>query len=157
MSGFRDCGNVTSERREAMNDRFMQHLHFLQPAFEKLMSMAPVTAAALPKQTPTRCVYLFAENRKHFYVGRTRNFRQRKAQHSLPGSPYNQASFAFTLALEKTGKTTPTYKPEGSRSSLAKDPEVFRQFGAEKERVRGMELRYVDESDGRRQTLLAGC
>ncbi len=50
-------------------------------------------------------VYLFSENGKDLYVGRSRNIRRRYSDHTC-NSP-NSAAFAVLLAREKTGKTNP--------------------------------------------------
>ena len=65
------------------------------------------------------------------------------------------AAFAFRLAREHTGRLKPAYKAgTGSRKNLIEDPEFKAAFVAAKERIRGMEFRYVEESDPVRQCLL---
>ncbi len=98
--------------------------------------------------------YLFSEAGRHLYVGRSNNFRNRLRQHSIDGAQHNQAVFAFRLARELTGKTEVSYKSEGSRSSLLADSDFAKAFLSAKRRVRGMDLRYVEEVDQLRQALL---
>jgi hypothetical protein len=62
--------------------------------------------------------------------------------------------FAFRLAREATGHVEASYRSEGSRAALAADPEFAAAFSKAKTRVREMELRYVEEVDSLRQTLL---
>lgn len=65
------------------------------------------------------------------------------------------AAFAFRLAREATGSLVATYKKgEGSRSHLMEDEAFVGAFVAAKERIRAMDLRYVDEADPVRQALL---
>lgn len=64
------------------------------------------------------------------------------------------AAFAFRLARESTGHTRATYRTEGSRAELAKDPLFLRAFNAAKARIREMDVRFVEESDALRQTVL---
>ncbi len=65
------------------------------------------------------------------------------------------AAFAFRLAREATGYVVATYKKgEGSRSGLMKDEDFVDAFTAAMERIRSMDLRFVEESNHVRQALL---
>ena len=118
--------------------------------------MHPVTIATLPKDAPAKCIYLFSEAGRHLYVGRTRrqSLRQRLRQHSIDSAQHNQAVFAFKIARETTGRLQPGYTAKDSRAALAADPEFARAFTQAKRRIRQMELRFVEESEPLRQTLL---
>jgi hypothetical protein len=72
-----------------MEPAFARYTESLHPSFERLVAMSPVTIATLPHDPPRECVYLFSENGKHLYVGRTRHLRQRLRQHSIPSSQHN--------------------------------------------------------------------
>lgn len=123
-------------------------------SFERLTGMEPVTIATVPKDAPSECIYLFSEGSRHLYVGRTRRLRQRLREHSIPSAQHNQAVFAFRLAREKTGRITAAYGTEGSRVTLCSDSEFNPAFVEAKKRVREMQVRYVEERDPLRQTLL---
>lgn len=137
-----------------MNETFRKHAESLHPTFERLISMSPVKIATLTKRPPAKCIYLFSENGRHLYVGRTRKFRQRLRQHSIPAAQHNQAVFAFKLAREATGRTEAAYSKKGSRAELQNDPQFAEAFTLAKARIRSMELRFVEESDPLRQALL---
>lgn len=139
-----------------MDSAFAQHVGSLHPLFERLVEMKPVTIATLPKNAPSQCVYLFSEPGRHLYVGRTRrqSLRNRLRQHSINSATHNQAVFAFKIARETTGHLRPGYTVKNSRSALAADPEFAKAFAQAKNRIRQMELRYVEEADPLRQTLL---
>jgi predicted GIY-YIG superfamily endonuclease len=137
-----------------MHEHFKHYVESLHPSFERLMEMSPVKISALPKQLPEKCVYLFSEGEQTQYVGRTRRLRQRLRQHSIPGAQHNQAVFAFRLAREMTGRLTAAYSAKGSRVALAADPQFAEAFTQAKTRVRGMDLRFVEETDPLRQALL---
>ncbi len=65
------------------------------------------------------------------------------------------AAFAFRLAREATGNLRASYKKgEGSRAGLMENPAFAGAFTLAKGRIREMDLRFVDESDPVRQTLL---
>ena len=138
-----------------MEPAFERYVESLHPAFERLVAMTPVTIATLPRDAPAACVYLFSENGRHLYVGRTRNLRQRLRQHSIPSSQHNQAVFAFRLAREATGRLEAAYTGEGRRASLAVNDAAFAAAFVEAEdRVRAMQVRYVEETNPLRQALL---
>jgi hypothetical protein len=116
--------------------------------------MSPVKIATLKGKQPAKCIYLFSENGRYLYVGRTRNLRQRLRHHSNPAAPHNQAVFAFKLAREATGRTVASYSKKGSRAELQNDPQFAEAFTKAKARVHEMELRFVEETDPLRQALL---
>lgn len=138
-----------------MEPSFARYAESLHPSYERLVAMPPVTIATLARDAPKECVYLFSEDGKNLYVGRTRHLRQRMRQHSIPSSQHNQAVFAFRLAREATGRLVASYSGEGRRASLASDDALFAAaFTAAKERVRAMKVRYVEETNPLRQALL---
>jgi hypothetical protein len=104
---------------------------------------------------PSSGVYLFTENGKHLYVGRSNVMRKRYGRHCLPGATHRSAAFAFLLARNATGLTKASYiAGEHSRAGLMQNPVFMAAFKAAKERIRAMEYRYVEEADQNRQVLL---
>lgn len=100
-------------------------------------------------------IYLFSEEANHLYVGRSNRIRQRLGRHCLPGATHRAAAFAFKLAREATGLLDAAYiaGPE-SRAGLMENASFAAAFIAAKVRIRGMALRFVEESDPTRQALL---
>jgi len=139
-----------------IDDAFRHYVEALYPAFARLVAMQPVTIATLPSNAPLQCIYLFSEAGRYLYVGRTRrqSLRQRLRQHSIDSAKHNQAVFAFKIAREVTGHLHAGYTATDSREALCADPVFAKAFLAAKRRVRQMEIRYVEESDPLRQTLL---
>jgi hypothetical protein len=72
--------------------------------------MPPLHDGTLPIKMPKSGVYLFTESGKHLYVGRSNRLRARYSLHCRPGSHHNQATFAFQLARENTGRTDAAYR-----------------------------------------------
>ena len=116
--------------------------------------MEPFTTSTLPRRMPESGIYLFTEDAKHLYVGRSNRLSSRIRRHGAETSKHNVAALAFRIARDATGKTRATYKPEGSRKQLLEDREFARAFSDAKARIRAMEVRYVEEADQLRQTLL---
>ncbi len=137
-----------------MHKGFRKYVESLHPSFERLMATKPERCSTLPKSLPKECVYLFSEGKRHLYVGRTRNLRDRLGQHSRPSARQNEAVFAFKLAREMTGQTKAAYNSKSSRPALAKQRDFRGAFAAAKARVREMNVRFVEEADPLRQALL---
>jgi hypothetical protein len=137
-----------------MDGHFLETIRTLEPSFQRLLAMTPVTPVTLPRSMPKSGIYLFSENGRDLYVGRTRNIRARIAGHSRPGAKHGTAAFAFQLAREATGNLAATYKKKGSRADLMESPEFRLAFDEAKKRIRAMELRFVEEDDPIRQAVL---
>jgi len=84
----------------------------------------------------------------------TRPQAQGAARHCRPSGSHFTATFAFRIAREATGNVTATYSTDGSRAQVAQDPEFSAAFTLAKERLRAMEIRFVEETDPVRQALL---
>jgi predicted GIY-YIG superfamily endonuclease len=137
-----------------MNPKSATLAESLEPSFQKLVSMLPVTAASLPRSMPRQGIYLFSDGDQNLYVGRSNNIRRRIGLHCRPGSQHNQATFAFRMARLQTGRTEAAYTTAGSRRELVKDAEFGPVFTASKARIRQFDLRFVEEQDPTRQALL---
>jgi hypothetical protein len=137
-----------------MHDTFRAFTETLHPKFEALMRMEPVKGM-LPGEVRGSGIYLFSENGRHLYVGRTRDVRRRYGQHSRPSSKHNTVPFAFKLAREETGIVNADYRAGGQgRVTLSGQPEFAAAFSGALVRIRNMDFRFVSESDPTRQCLL---
>src|SRR3954447_10430476 len=102
-----------------MDPRFATLVEKLAPKLERLLAMGPLAYGALPRDMPKSGIYLFTENGRHLYVGRSNVLRGRHGRHCRPGATHRQAAFAFQLARETTGRTKASYRPgDGSRAGL---------------------------------------
>lgn len=136
-----------------MNERFAKIVEALEPTFQKLVQMTPLRVDQISGVVPERGIYLFSEGPTHLYVGRTNSLKKRIQNHGRAGNTHHKATFAFRIARLETGIKA-TYKSEGSRDELEKDPTFGPAFVAAKARIRGMDLRFVEEQDPTRQALL---
>ena len=137
-----------------MNRRFQRSIEALDASLKELKTRAAVSIPSLPPVMPKSGVYLFTEDKKHLYVGRSNDLKGRIRRHARPSSRQSSATFAFKLAREATGETTASYNKKGSREALMKKPAFRRAFEAAKERIRGMDVRWVEEPNQLRQALL---
>ena len=110
--------------------------------------------SALPDDMPLAGIYLFSEDGQTLYVGRTNRLRRRLQDHARNNQ--NQATFAFLLAREETSKKA-AYQTRGSRRDLMKDPDFRSAFDKARERIRGMDVQFIEETDPTRQALLEIC
>ena len=120
----------------------------------KLLKMNPVGRRY--KTSPKKDIsgiYLFSENGKPVYVGRSRNIRNRYNGHISSSS--DSASFAFMLARDKTRKNEAIDKSGfKTRKELMEDCKFKEAFNKARQQIREMEFQYVEESDSIRQALL---
>lgn len=134
-----------------MDQKFAQFVEQLQPSFERLLACAPVVGPVrLPLTTPLRGVYLFTEQGKHLYVGRTNRLRDRHREHWK--GRHNDAPFAFKLARHATSNVLA--KGGLTRAALEADAVFSSAFSDAKARVAEMEFRWVEERDPLAQCLL---
>jgi len=101
---------------------------------------------------PEPGIYLFSEGGQPLYVGRTNRLRNRLQYHTR--NNHNQATFAFLLARYQTGNLKASYKPEGSRKDLLENLEFRAAFDTARERIRKMDVQFVEEPDPIKQTIL---
>jgi hypothetical protein len=134
-----------------MNDRFRELVDGLERKCQALLSMAPVIAEKIPNDTPVGGVYLFSEGLRHLYAGRTKRRIAVRIRNHFSTAP--DCPFAWLLAREATRKAA-TYMREGSRKALLADPTFKAEYERAKNRIRGMNVRYVHEPDPVRQALL---
>jgi hypothetical protein len=119
---------------------------------EQLMAMAPVKRDRLGN-CDYPGVYLFTEDGRHMYCGRTkRTLRTWLREHSRPS--VKDAPFAFRLARQATGKTEVTYAAGDGRRELLADPDFVRELLRQKQRVAAMDIRYVGVAGPTTQALL---
>jgi excinuclease UvrABC nuclease subunit len=136
-----------------MNPRFSEVSKKLDSLYKQLVAMHPVTASSLPKTMPKKGIYIFSENGQHLYVGRSNDIRGRIGRHCRPGATHRMAAFAFKLARQATGFLKATYKKEGSRKELMGIPEFSNAFSTAKERIRKMDLRFIEVNDPIQQAI----
>lgn len=135
-----------------MDQRFKDLVDTLDFKYQQLVSMTPVLAADVPAQTPIGGVYLFSENGRHLYAGRTKRAICVRVRNQFGPNP-SAASFPWLIAREVTGKKA-TYTKAGSRTQLLTDPAFVVAYDQARARIRKMHVRYVDEPDPLRQALL---
>ncbi|MDZ4089131.1 MAG: hypothetical protein U1E69_20255 [Tabrizicola sp.] len=137
-----------------MHPKFAEVVESLHPSFERLMSMEPLRGTPPSRlSTPKSGVYLFSEQGRHLYVGRSNRIAYRYALHCGLSAKHNQASFAWKLMAEEVGHKA-TYRQGEGRADMIRLQNYADAFTAAKARIRRMDFRFVEEIDQMRQALL---
>ena len=121
--------------------RFHDAVARMPKLFDQLMScdLLGMTAQQSWKNLPA--VYVFYDSyEKPCHTGRTRNLQGRVRAHVA--NNHNSASFAFKCARQALNLKA-TYRPEGSRAYLMKDPVFKAAFDRQVEAIKRMSLRFV--------------
>ena len=117
---------------------------------KKLTKDSPVPISEL-KNIPKRGIYVFYENGRPIYVGRSRNLTQRFRQHHQQSSRHNSATFAFMISKKDAEKSGVDIKR--SREELQNDPVFIPIFIKAKKRVSEMHVQVIQMDDPIEQTL----
>jgi len=100
---------------------------------------------------PQKGVYVFYEDGKPIYVGRTNSMSDRLNRHCNPSSGHTSATFAFNIAKGEAMKQG--MNVQMTRSQLEVDPAFSKLFLEAKARVSKMPVRVIEINDPIVQTL----
>ncbi len=136
-----------------MKNKFRKTITSIENKFEQLVRSREYDYKPIPaayEKVPG--VYLFFENEKPLYVGRTNNLRKRLNNHTQ--KLHNKASLAFLMAREKTGRHKASYKQNDSRKDLLRIPSFKKAFDEALARICKMKVKVIEERDPISQSLL---
>ena len=97
-------------------------------------------------EIPEKGAYVFYEDGKPLYVGRSDRMRDRIQEHARPSATYNSATFAFLLAVN-AAEQQHIDCTNRTRGALQKAPDFEPFYDAAKVRVRQMAVRVVELND----------
>ncbi len=137
-----------------MNE-FSEAIKDVENKYSMLCDAPKCCMKALPKDMPASGIYLFSENETALYVGRSNKLRKRLQYHTR--NNHNQATFAFLLAREQTGNIKASYQKKGSRKDLLTQPDFKQAFDKARQRIKNMDVQFIEEPDPTRQALLEIC
>lgn len=103
-------------------------------------------------RVPERGVYVFYENNKAIYVGRSNGLKLRIQQHGRPSSTHNSAPFAFNIAKEIMARHQDIPR-DITREALEKAPGFDKLFYEARARVAQMKIRVIRIDDQITQAL----
>ena len=125
-----------------MEKEFDKIIDSMPALFTRLESMDLIDRLQARKLLPKKGVYVFYENGKPIYVGRSQNIPNRVLNHGRPSSGHNSATFAFLLAKEEYRKKQNNKKL--TRNALEQDPVFDKIYREQKERVFKMKIKAVE-------------
>lgn len=140
MAG-RDAETLSRRWPPRFADVAAQLPHLLQ----QLLACPPHFAGARPRVPRVSGVYLFSEDGRPRYVGRTRDCGRRLGDHTRPSSRENSAPFAFNLVRRELKEAA--QDSVGTRREIAAQGAFSVKFAEAKERIRRMEFRFVEIRD----------
>ncbi len=133
-----------------MNEDFKRIIDKLPDLLSRLMNF-PMKPWNDLGNVPRKGIYVFYENSKAIYVGRSNRMKDRIKEHGRPSSTHNSAPFAFNLAKQSgEEKGIDVSKPRGE---LEKDPLFVPLFRDAKDRVSKMSVRVIEINDPVLQTI----
>ncbi len=135
-----------------MNAAFQEAVADVPRLFGLLSKCEPFIEKGIASQRGKAGIYVFFEDGKPVHVGRTRNLQARLRGHTTTNRRA-PASFAFKRT-RRILKKFATYRPDGSRSALMRDPEFAAEFDRQLASVKSMHVRFVEVGDPIKQYLL---
>ena len=128
------------EFEASMNARFQEIVDKMEPLLEKLRNSDLLTWDDLAR-VPQQGVYVFYEDGRPIYTGRSRRMRQRIREHGARSSRHESATFAMKL-LRDAIKEPEGHSSEYTRPQLQE--KYADEYAAQRERVRNMRFRVVE-------------
>ena len=135
---------------EDMNDGFKELVDRLPGLLEELVQKELRDRTDLGG-IPEKGIYVFFEEGRPIYVGRSNRMKCRIQEHGRPSSTHNSAPFAFNVAKKAAGKKGVDVSEK--RAELEKDQTFAPLFSEAKERVSRMWVRVIEIDDPILQTL----
>ncbi|MCX6844544.1 MAG: GIY-YIG nuclease family protein [candidate division WOR-3 bacterium] len=137
-------------------DEFTQAVQNAKEKCAALLASPRCSMYRLPADMPLKGVYLFSEKGRALYAGRSDKLRKRLRLHVR--NSHNTATLAFLIARDKTGLRKATYQKAGSRSELLKKNRRFlSEFELARERIRCMDIQFIEEAEPTRQVIIEIC
>jgi excinuclease UvrABC nuclease subunit len=133
-----------------MNEKFKSIIEQLPVLFSRLIN-SPLKPWSNLGTLPQKGIYVFYEDGKAIYVGRTNRMKDRIKEHGRPSSTHNSATFSFILAKKAWENKGIDIKMP--RVSLEKDPSFIPLFMEAKERVTKMAVHVIEINDPILQTI----
>lgn len=130
-----------------MDAKFREAIKELEAAHKSLVSQQTRKIWEIKHKETVSGVYLLSERGRDLYVGRSRDVRSRLTTQAA-GS-----SFAVKVARIKA-KRPATYSKKDSFNELIKNRTFKKEYQKAIERIKRMDVRFVEEKDDTKQCLL---
>lgn len=121
------------------------------PVLLKELKSKPLIPCTDRSELPQKGIYVFYEDGKPIYVGRSNRVRKRIGRHYRPSSRHNSATFAFNIAKSEAIKEG--INTNVTRKQLEADQTFAMLYLKAKDRVSKMSLRAIEINDPIMQTI----
>ncbi len=134
-----------------MKDKFSEYIKGMPILLNELKGKPLLNRNEL-KDIPKSGIYVFYENEKPFYVGRSNRMKERILEHGRQSSDRYSATLAFRMAIKSMKMEIEDLK-QYKRSELEKMPKFKKIYSSEKSKVSKMKVRVIEIKDQVEQTL----
>ena len=122
------------------------------PELLKVLESQPFLTRDNLGDIPEKGVYVFYENGKPLYVGRSNRLKGRIQEHGRPSSDHYSATLAFNMAKEKVNYKRNEHRL-ATRNELEKAPGFEKAFFLARKQVAEMQVKAVEIEDQITQAL----
>jgi len=133
-----------------MNERFRKIIETFPAKMEHLNQSPFITKNELDN-VPKMGIYVFYEEDRPVYVGRSERLKARLREHSQQSSGHMSATYAFNIAKKEAKESGIDTRKR--RIDLERDPEFAPIYKQAKERISKMQIRVIGIEDPVEQTL----
>jgi len=135
-----------------MNERFKELADRMPLLLQSLLEQ-PLTAIddIGITQVPQKGIYVFFEDNKPIYVGRSNRLKKRLKEHSQ-GSSHYSATLAFRIAKQNTS-TQQKKERKQTNEQLMKNSDFVEEFEATKGRIARAKIRFIEIEDQTEQAM----
>jgi len=130
-----------------MNERFKKLTDRMPLRLQSLLEQPPIAIDDIGiTQVPQKGVYVFFEDNRPIYVGRSDRLKKRLKEHSQRSSVHNSATLAFKIAKQNTSTLHKKEKKQ-TNEQLMKNRDFVEEFEAAKDRIARAEIRFIEIED----------
>ena len=127
-----------------MNKKFKEMVDKMPLQLQQLLEGTPVSIESIGvTDVPNKGVYIFCENDKPIYVGRSNRMKERLKEHSQISADHYSATLAFRIAKQDF----PAQQRKLTNKQLREDSDFEKKFNAAKKRIANAEIRFVEIED----------
>ena len=127
-----------------MNERFKKLIDRMPLRLQSLLEHPLIVIDDIGiTQVPQKGVYVFFEDNKPIYVGRSNRLRKRLKEHSQRSSDHYSATLAFRIAKQNTS----TLQKKQTNEQLMKNRDFVEEFEAAKDRIARTKIRFIEIED----------
>ena len=128
-----------------MQDKFSEYIRRM-PILLNELKATPLLNRNELEDIPKSGIYVFYENDKALYVGRSNRIKLRIQEHSRPSSDHYSATLAFNMAKEKVNYKRNEHRLT-TRNELEKAPGFEKAFFLARKQVAEMQVKVIEIED----------